>query len=316
MREESTAHFDLIKIQNKRIVRNLLRAESPQGISSLSKSSGLSNPTVAALLKELVMSNEVLVTAELESCGGRPGTRYELNASYQYGCVMKFKDWFLEARVYDYAGKLVWKTKKPVTMEVGVEDILFLVEGIKAEYNTLSVIAIGVPGAVNQSEITYLPKFPKLQGDVLAKQLKATFSIDVLIENDMNATVYAQATEHSDFAHIAYMNGCIGVGIVQGKEVIKGSRGYAGELEYLCDELSNQVLTFAQCILALVCVLDLPEVILSGEACFHETIPMVRAQLEKRLPKERIPRIELVRELDTLYEEGLRKRIITKWLED
>ncbi len=158
---------------------------------------------------------------------------------------MYFKDWTLRAIVYDAYGIRVWETSFGVTGEVSIHDIASFIREIKGRYPSLSVAALGVPGTVCGLKITYLPKFPKLQGTELAVCLQKEFHLDIFIENDINAMALAEVGRFKDFAHIAYVNGCIGVGIVLNRAVVKGAKGYAGELEYLCEDLSNQEKTFA-----------------------------------------------------------------------
>lgn len=313
MKKESIAHFDLVKNQNRRVIRNLLRQKSPQSVAQLVQQSELTYPTVAGLLKELLQRDEVLMCSEMESCGGRPGVRYMLNRDYQYGCVMYFKDWTLKGIIYNTYGVAVEHINFEVASEAQTQDIVNIVKEIKCKYKNLSVLALGIPGTVLGDEITYLPRFPYLQGRELTKSLSEDLGIKVFIENDMNATVLAEIESYSSFAHIAYIGECLGVGIVVDGHVIKGSRGYAGEFEYLCEDVKNQEEVFEKSILALVCVLDLPYILISGEKCSPKSIAKVIVQLGLKLPKERIPKIELVQDMNFKYEQGLLKKILMDW---
>ena len=97
MQRENAAHFELVKMQNRRIIRNLLRQESPLSIAKAASKAGLSYPTVSGLLKELASSGEALVSDIQDVAGGRPGICYELNPSYQYALTAFFDDWSIKA---------------------------------------------------------------------------------------------------------------------------------------------------------------------------------------------------------------------------
>jgi hypothetical protein len=203
-----------------------------------------------------------------------------------------------------------------ITAEISIRDIISFIRDSKDKYPTLSTVALGVPGAVCNSDIIYLPKFPKLEGTGLADCVQIELHLDIFIENDINAVALAEVDSFNNFAHIAYVNGCIGTGIVLNGTVVKGAKGYAGELEYLCDDLGNKENTFATSILALVCVLDLPDILISGEGCSTETVLSVKRILVQSLPEVRLPNIHLVDDIDGRNERGLLKRILLKWSED
>lgn len=325
MKNDHTAHFELVKLQNRRIIRNLLRLESPQGIAQLAEKAALSYPTVAALMKELLERGEVLLTSETESCGGRPGTRYELNADYQHALILYFQDWTLQAVLYNTYGDIVERDYIEADAKITIGKVVQFAKRIKARSGSLTAIALGIPGVVHGTEILYLPKFSGLEGKELYQRLKDELYAEVFIENDINAMTLAEIgtqcslanfDARSDFAHIAYVNDCIGVGIAQAGEVIKGSHGYAGELEYLCEDVRKPVETLATSITALVCVLDLPEILISGDMCAEQTVQDIKMLIQKRLPKERIPLITVVQNTSHNYEYGLWKRILLRWAEE
>ena len=316
MKNENPAHFELVKKQNSRVVRNLLKKTGALSVSKIAELAGLTYPTVLALLKELADMGEVKISKETKSFGGRPGIQYELHAEYQYALVMYFDDCSLRGEVYDARGNSVNVVyTDTMTKEIEVLDIVRFVQEIKEQYPRLSAVALGVPGAVCETEITYLPKFPNLQGEKLAETIKNELGLMVFIENDMNAIAFSESTDWKDFAHLVYADEdcCIGVGIVMQGEVIKGSHGYAGELEYLCTDMKNQKDTFVTSIAVLTCVLDLPDILLSGKCCTQQNVQEIIEELRTRIPEERIPKLHIVKELDGKYEAGLLKRVLEYW---
>lgn len=314
---EKSAHFEQVKQHNRKLIRNTLREKSPMRIAELVNRTGLSYPTVSALLNELISSQEVTVNPEAESCGGRPGQRYELNSAYQYALVMYFEDWELKQDVYDAYGKRVWSNSINVTGEICVEDLGVYVKEVKDRFCSLSTVVLGVPGAVCDGIIMHLPKFKMLEGSELKTYLQKIINIHhVLVENDINAIALAEVNRFQNFAHITYVNGCIGTGIVLNGELVRGAKGYAGELEYLCEDMNNQENTFATSILALACVLDLPDILISGEGCDEETRLSVHRILAGTLPEIRIPKIHLADNMEGRYKRGLLMLALFKWEKD
>ncbi|MGN1170898.1 MAG: ROK family protein, partial [Lachnospiraceae bacterium] len=141
--------------------------------------------------------------------------------------------------------------------------------------------------------------------------------VDVYIENDTNAIAFAEVGRWEDFAHIMYVeeDRCIGVGIVLQGEVIKGSSGCAGEMEYLCRNMEDREDTFVTAILALTCVLNLPDILISGKFCTEENVKKIRERLSERLPEDRLPAIHVIDDMNGLYVRGLLRRILADWSE-
>lgn len=316
MEKETAVHFDLIKMQNRKLLRNLLRTESPQSIAKAAEKTGLSYPTVSGLLKELLAEGRVLISEQQNIAGGRPGICYELNAAYQYGLTLFFDDMLLRGRVYDATGAIVqdylWRG---FTKKISAEDISGYVAEVKQAYPALTAVSIGVPGAVKGKTIMYLPKFPALVGDGLANALQGKFGVEVFVENDINAIAFAEVGEWENFAHIVYVreDHCIGVGIVLDGEIVKGSQGFAGELEYLCEDLQDEEKTFLSGITALTCVLNLPLILVSGSFCTEENVRQLREKLECQLPVDRIPELHIVDSTGELYDRGLFRKILLAW---
>ena len=107
----------------------------------------------------------------------------------------------------------------------------------------------------------------------------------------------------------------IGVGIVLQGEVMKGSNGCAGEMEYLCKNMEDREDTFVTAILALTCVLDLPDILISGKFCTEENVRKIRERLCERLPEDRLPDIHVIDDMNGLYVRGLLRRILADWSE-
>lgn len=318
MKRENVAHFDLVKIQNRRVIRNLLREESPLSIAKVASKVGLSYPTASGLLKELAASGEVLVSQMQDIAGGRPGICYELNPSYQFALTAYFDDWSIKAEVYDAFGKSVKQySLEQLTPDIEAKDIVTFIKTIQEEYPLLSAVSIGIPGAVHGTEIRHLPKFPKLLGNHLAELIRSELELDVYIENDTNAIAFAEVGRWENFAHIIYVeeDQCIGVGIVLQGQVFTGSSGCVGEMDCLCQNLEDREDTFVTAILALICVLDLPDILISGEFCTQENVKKIREKLCERLSEERIPEIHVIEDMKGLYAQGLLRRILADWSE-
>lgn len=311
--KESAAHFELVKKQNKKVIRNLLHTESSLSVSQLAERAELSYPTVSQLLKELHKSGEVQVISEKESYGGRPGIRYELNHEYQYAAIMYFNHWYLKCSIYNAIGLRVGKKEILIDENVTVDHLVSFIESIKGQYKALSAIGFGIPGVALDGEIKFLPKFKNLEGKSLHQAITEKFSIHFIIENDINAIAMAEADKWESFAHVIEIDGCIGAGIILNGELLRGVRGYAGEMEYLCDSLGDRILSFAQAIQAIICVMDFSEIVITADGFRESEIVSIQEKLKNMLPKDRIPKLHIVENAFDLYEKGLLMFVMQKW---
>lgn len=313
VREEKKTHFQQVREENKRTIRNLLLENGVQGIADLAGSSGLSYPTVSALVGELAKEGQVRTRAETESRGGRPGLRYEIDPSYRQGLVLTLMAEKLQGLVYDAAGTLVREYHIHLEPLVPPEHLITEIMQMWKGHDGITDIALGIPGAVHGHEIIHLPRFPRLLGSDLAVRLVAQTGVRLYLENDLNAIALTEVEKYRDFAHIAWIEGCIGVGIVLDGQVIKGSQGYAGEVDALFAEGEPEEERLAKCITALTCVLNLPHIIVSGEIYQKELLEAALAKVAQRMPVQRIPQLHMADDTKELCRRGLWERIWQEW---
>lgn len=312
-KEEKLTHFQRVREENKKSIRNLLLEQGVQGISELAGNSGLSYPTVSALVGELAAEGQVRALAEPESRGGRPGLRYEIDSSYRQGLVLTLMAEGLQGIIYDGAGKPVREYWHSIDGSVTPRQLAEEIRKLQEDCSRLTDIALGIPGAVHAHEIIHLPRFPKLLGKELAERIREQTKANLYLENDLNAIVLTEVEQYQDFAHIAWIEGCIGVGVVLDGQVIKGSQGYAGEVDALFAQGDSETDRLEKCITALTCVLNLPHIFVSGEVYQKELLEAALARVAQRMPKERIPQLHMAYDTRMLCRRGLWERIWQAW---
>lgn len=112
------------------------------------------------------------------------------------------------------------------------------IESLIATFPKISSISIGVPGAVDNGRIFYIPGYEKFQNFNLKSHLEELFSIPVVIENDMNAAVlgYHKNTGNNENSSLVYLysgqNGP-GAGIMVNGDVVRGSTFFSGEISFV-----------------------------------------------------------------------------------
>lgn len=311
--EDRVLHQDNIKEQNIRQIRNILRQQKEMKIADIAKQTGLSYPTVSKLIKELTKKKIVMQCKEKASCGGRPGAKFTICAEYQQALLMYFENGFLKCYVYDYSEKEIETREYKAQQDISVGDIIAILYDFLEKYQNITILVVGIPGATLGKEIVYLPAYPRLVGNELARYCIEELGIDFYVENDTNAIAFAEREGRTSFAHIAYINHCIGVGIIYEGNVMEGANGYAGEMEYLCENMKDVKQTLTTCILSLTCVMDLPEILISGDECYCGLGKELMDMLSDRMSRYRIPSIQIVEDITSYYKKGLKMRITYQW---
>ncbi len=320
-------HFDHVRINNRKTIRNLLRNYEKIGKAELANVSGLSIPTVSALLGELIASNEVIILPEQTSRGGRPGAEYTLNPTFHVAACAYIGECSLDMRIYDVFGNILKSKEIPIPLTITSEGLISVFTDIRCEYPSLSVVSLGIPGAVINGQIQNL-SYEKLIGINLENLFKEKADITLLMENDVNVFVSMERDKWPDLVHIFINHDCIGSGILVNGNLLRGTAGYAGELEFIYSTDNQgknvgEVLDFIgknysgeekkrqhiACLLniisSVVSLINPADVALSGFEFNEDDLKVLTASLEKILPFKRIPRLNIVSNTDELYHTGL-----------
>lgn len=265
---------------------------------------GLSFPTVSSVINALVESKEVLM-ADGNSNGGRPGAVFKLNPEYQYVLCVKLLDQEVHMVVYDACGFVCQKYKEMIDQEANPQTLISIFENVKSDYPALSIIVIGIAGVALNGLITHLPNLPKIEGTNLVDEIEHALQVKVQIENDINTIVIAERDRFQDLAHITAYGHCIGTGIMIQGNLIRGAHGCAGEMEFICDKRTDDISFLKSAILPIMCIIDVPNIAISGISLSKEQMEQLNEELVQVLPKARIPKIYSVPNDFELYDKGL-----------
>lgn len=312
--KEKVAHFELVKQQNKKTVRNVLRDKYAVGISELAQETGLSYPTVSNLIRELLETGEVREHTMTVCKGGRPATQYCLNAEYQYGVTMILEKNGLSYVVVDVFCKEVERGIFAQVQEDMTPDVFLTnVKQLKQKYPNIKTIALGIPGVAIENDIKFLDIFPNLEGTGLAQKLKEELDIRLVVENDSNAMALAHIDGEESFAQVIYLRKCVGTGIVINGSLFRGIGGYAGELESICQNLQEPVPAMIEVVKNITGVLNLGKIYLSADC--EIDIRAVTEGLRAVFSAEKIPELIVEKDPEIIYEKGLIERLLIIWRE-
>ena len=337
MTAEDCSHFDQVRQQNRRTVRNLMRGCARIGKAELAAQSGLSFPTISALLNDMLETKEALLLADTASHGGRPAEQFALNPLFQTALCAYIEDHVLHIQIYDVFGSSLHDERQDFSEIQTPEWLCDLIAKAAAPYPGLSVICLGVPGVVQDGRVSYIPDYPDLQDADLKSYMEAKLGVPVYIENDVNVFVLAERDKWPNLIHIFYGANCPGAGILIDGTLLRGAAGGAGELECLPFEHEGETVSFgtklslvnrrrlsevkrlqllsavAGALTGAVCFLNPSDAALSGFGLRPEDLSIIQKEIEKFIPHGRCPKLHIVDDVDSLYMKGLLEFAMDYW---
>ncbi|NEB75791.1 ROK family transcriptional regulator [Streptomyces sp. SID14478] len=232
---------------NTAVVLRALRQESPQTVSGLATTTGLSRPTVEALVEELAAQGWIAET-DAPAAGRAPGRparrfRFRAEAGHVVGIDIGLKKLVLLLARLD--GEVVARRREefPAGLSGGERIELLRVrlrrflaqEGLGPD--AVWSVGIGVPGMVDDTgriRSVIVPDWTDLD---LARRLADDVPCRVFVENDVNLAVLAEhwrgAAVLADDVACVLVGRRISCGLMIDGRLHRGRRGGAGELGIL-----------------------------------------------------------------------------------
>ncbi|MBY9080204.1 ROK family protein [Paenibacillus sp. HN-1] len=229
-----------VKKINVELVKNTLKAVGTGTKASIANMTRLSVATCGTILNELVESGEVLERELEESSGGRPARQYMFNADYAYVlCLLVKTEGGRHSITYALVNLIGEKVEEGIRSlsYIDAATIDALIGEFVEKYNNIKAIGIGIPGVAHHGVIGICDVDP-LAGEALGPRLEDKYNIDIIIENDMNLTVYGfynlqNLEEDKTFAVVTFPNNHFpGAGFIVNGRIVTGTTNFAGEISY------------------------------------------------------------------------------------
>ena len=221
-----------------RALRGALLARESATKAELSRVTGVSFPTVSKFLAEMEASGEVRAVGLDRSSGGRRAGRYAYNPQFMLGLALYLERTETNVLVFDCRGEPVERVVSGSVLTDGVERLYELIEAVLRKHPRIRSLSIGVPAAVSDGRIIYIPDYERFQGLDVKGSCEARFALPVVVENDMNAAVlgYSKRRVGNSGGSLVYLyfgqNGP-GAGLLINGRVVRGSTHFAGEVSFV-----------------------------------------------------------------------------------
>lgn len=241
---------DQVALRRDRLssVLRQLRDAGPRSRARLATDLGLTRSAASSLVTELEERGLVRAAGVERRGVGRPGTTVELDGSGVVGLGAEIAGAHVSAIAVDLAGRIVAEHRSAGDVaRLGPDGALDLLvslvreaeRGVAAGGGTVAGLAVGVAGLVDvaREELVVAPNLGWRDvpiGALLRDRLPAAYPVTV--DNEANLAATAEAVPGDPARRdvvVIYGEGGVGGGIVAGGRLLRGRRGYAGELGHI-----------------------------------------------------------------------------------
>lgn len=290
----------------------------------------VSFPTASKQIDQMIAALEIEETPLELVRGGRPAKRYRYRADRFHGLALYLERTYLQYRIHDVGGHLIATDRLTFDSSDHVSVLLKTLTTLLDDHPYIQTLAIGVAGAVDTTgTILFAPDYPTLDGRPLQQELTERFGRPVIVENDMNAAVRAQASDNNATVYIYLGTNGPGAGVAVSGRVVRGAHHFAGEISFIpFDEKRNvgQVLAtssphsddwyeaLSRIILSFSVTLNPDVILFTASDVSDDGLARLTDRCAKRFPLDKLPRLRQG-DWETDYLDGLMQLSIQSFIE-
>ncbi len=235
----------LIRGLNRSTVLNTILAEGAISRAALSQLIGLSPASITNLTAELIEQGLIQETKQGESSGGRRPILLEINPGGGYVVGLKLTDQQIIGALTDLSAKVLSNqittlegSQPEQIVEKIAETVTALLKKARVPRKKLRGVGLGLAGVVDaQNGVSRQHPFFGWRDVPLGAMLQDRLKTLVHIDNDVKALtmaelLYGAGQGVSEFLTVTIGRG-IGLGIVVGGQLYRGSHGGSGEFGHI-----------------------------------------------------------------------------------
>jgi predicted NBD/HSP70 family sugar kinase len=236
----------LLRAINARTILELIQRDGPVSRAQVARDSGLSKPTVSLGLAALLEAG--LVREVGRSSGGRgpSAVLYEVDPGAGWVAGIDVGRRWVRAAIADITGTIVARRHERAKVSSAralIGQIGAIAHGLAGDagigWDQVVHATVGSPGVFEPTRgaVTLAPNLPGWGRHGLVEALHGELGTQVGVENDVNLAAVGERWKGlgrgvRDFGFLSIGTG-VGMGLVLGGELYRGSRGAAGEVGYL-----------------------------------------------------------------------------------
>jgi predicted NBD/HSP70 family sugar kinase len=242
----TTGTPSLLRAINARTILELIRRSGPIARAQVARDSGLSKPTVSLGLAALLEAGLVREVGRTSGHRGPSALLYELNPEAGWVAGLDVGRRWVRAAIADIGGTVVARREqraRAASANALIGQLGELARGLAGDagiaWDQVSHTTVGSPGVFEPSSgtVTLAPNLPGWGRQGLAEALRRELGERIGVENDVNLAAVGERWKGlgqgvRNFGVLSVGTG-VGMGLVLGGELYRGSGGAAGEVGYL-----------------------------------------------------------------------------------
>jgi predicted NBD/HSP70 family sugar kinase len=247
-RHEPVRQESLRTINLELVFRHILAAADPISRTELAEATGLTRPTITRIVEDLLAGQLITETAIVhDGRAGRPRVGLTLSNRGPAGLGLDIRADGLAACTVDLTGNVRHLAFAPSsytgrTAEAVLADLARMadaaIEATTAENLTVVTATLAVPGPVDAGVVRSAPAlgWRDVDAGALLRNATSHLELPVTVENEANLAalgeLYAGGNALNGFVYVSGGLG-IGAGIVLDGLLLRGMRGWSGELGHV-----------------------------------------------------------------------------------
>ncbi|AML52631.1 ROK family transcriptional regulator [Falsihalocynthiibacter arcticus] len=233
------------RFRNRQAVLGQVRTAGAIGRAEIARTLSLTTQTVSNIIAELLQDGMLLENGRLNVGRGLPAMQYTLNPQGGYALGVEVRPDAIFAALLDLNGQAVTTERIALTKtepDVVIAHVTALYARALAQVPTATGRMLGagvvMPGPFGVTGITGMGTDLTGWQEVDAEALFTyALKLPVVLSNDANAAAMAERINGvaQDFASFAYLyfGAGLGLGLVQGGQLVRGAYGNAGEIGHI-----------------------------------------------------------------------------------
>ncbi len=315
-KNELTGKPALMKELNIGLIKDALAKYQKATRVELAAITGISQPTVNMLMKQLVKEHIVVSEGMAQSTGGRKAEVFSLNrkrSSIVSIIVQKneFEYVITDMELNEEHHECIARNDSITYLD----QLVGIISHILSCSKYVRAITVGVPGAVSASgEVFAIPQIPEWEHLKLRMILEREFTFPVTVMNDINAVAvgYSSSFRHGthDMVYLYLGSDGTGAGIIIDGKLYNGSKSFAGEVGFMQADVNDpevRLQALEKIVTGIICILNPEKIVIGGDNNIPSFYERIITGAVNALPGEIVPQFERIESGIDFYFKGLGK---------
>ncbi|MDQ6600494.1 ROK family transcriptional regulator [Bacillus salipaludis] len=233
----------LMKKQNKNLVLEIIKNQSPISRMEIAKITGMSPTSITRIVNELHLQGFVKETELVTSGVGRKAVLLDVCDDVFFTIGVEIDKFIIKIGIVNYVGEIVELRRIPrlesesyfETLEKVNMNLKELIEKNRIPHQRIIGIGVGLPGFIdNQNGVVKVSDQLKWKNVNLAEDLKQLTAFEVMIDNELKMKIVAEdfkgSAKNSHHAVLVGIGSGIGSAMILNGEIYRGDSNNAGEI--------------------------------------------------------------------------------------